>query len=70
MTAGTPPRALAERLAAVVGPDHVLTDPALTAAGVRSADELAAMTAVKQALDPGGRLGRALLPFDGARRPA
>lgn len=34
----------------------------------RSADELAAMTAVKRALDPGGRLGRALLPFDSARR--
>jgi FAD/FMN-containing dehydrogenase len=35
----------------------------------RSADELAAMTAVKRALDPDGRLGRALLPFDDSRRP-
>jgi FAD/FMN-containing dehydrogenase len=30
----------------------------------RSADELAAMVAVKRALDPGDRLGRALTPFD------
>ena len=35
----------------------------------RTADEVAAMLAVKRALDPDGRLGRALLPFDGARRP-
>jgi FAD/FMN-containing dehydrogenase len=35
----------------------------------RSDDELAAMTAVKRALDPDNRLGRALLPFDSARRP-
>jgi hypothetical protein len=27
------------------------------------------MAAVKRALDPGNRLGRALLPPDGARRP-
>jgi FAD/FMN-containing dehydrogenase len=35
----------------------------------RSVDELAAMLAVKRALDPDGRLGRALQPFDGSRRP-
>jgi FAD/FMN-containing dehydrogenase len=35
----------------------------------RTGDEVAAMLAVKRALDPDGRLGRALLPFDGARRP-
>ena len=32
-------------------------------------DEVAAVLAVKRALDPDGRLGRALLPFAGARRP-
>jgi FAD/FMN-containing dehydrogenase len=36
----------------------------------RTADELAAMTALKRALDPGGRLGRALLPAPGDRRPS
>ena len=35
----------------------------------RTADEVAAMVAVKRALDPHGRLGRALLPGDGAPRP-
>jgi len=35
----------------------------------RTGDEVAAMVAVKQALDPDGRLGRALLPFDGSHRP-
>ncbi len=34
----------------------------------RTADEVAAMAAVKLALDPGNRMGRALLPPDGARR--
>jgi FAD/FMN-containing dehydrogenase len=36
----------------------------------RTGDELAAMVAVKRALDPDNRLGRALLPADGNRRPA
>lgn len=36
----------------------------------RTADEQAAMAALKHALDPAGRLGRALSAGDGARRPA
>ncbi|SDX75183.1 FAD linked oxidases, C-terminal domain [Modestobacter sp. DSM 44400] len=35
----------------------------------RTADEIGAMVAVKRALDPAGRLGRALLPVAGDRRP-
>jgi FAD/FMN-containing dehydrogenase len=35
----------------------------------RTDDEVAAMVAVKRALDPDNRLGRAVLPVDGARRP-
>ena len=36
----------------------------------RTADEQAAMAALKHALDPAGRLGRALSAGEGARRPA
>jgi hypothetical protein len=36
---------------------------------VSTDDEVAAMLAVKRALDPDGRLGGAPLPFAGARRP-
>jgi FAD/FMN-containing dehydrogenase len=84
VSTGPATQPLRERLGRAVGPDHVLTDPALVeghvrdwtgrwrgacALVVRPGDEVAAMLAVKRALDPDGRLGRALLPFDGARRP-
>jgi FAD/FMN-containing dehydrogenase len=36
----------------------------------RTPEEIAAMLAVKRALDPDGRLGRALLPLHGEHRPA
>jgi FAD/FMN-containing dehydrogenase len=84
VSTGPATQPLRERLGRAVGPDHVLTDPALVegyvrdwtgrwrgdcALVVRPGDEVAAMLAVKRALDPDGRLGGALLPFDGARRP-
>jgi hypothetical protein len=63
--------ALAGCLARVVGPEHVLADPAVVESYVRDRTEaeMGAMPAVERALDPGGRLGHALLPSDGARRP-
>jgi hypothetical protein len=117
VTAAPTAQALAERLARLVGPEHVLVDPAVVEGYVRdwtgrwrgdcalvvrpgdetetaavlaeveadgarvvvqggntglvagAVDVVAAMPAFEQAPDPYGRLDRALLPCDGARRP-